>query len=166
MAPSHRVTRRYRPSVGPSRRMADDRTTIRPTDCHGSDLGQSTGPDSCMDAWPRAYRAHIRHPIGEGTAWPASFRGILVLIMSVIMTTEQDQPAAGQKPPRRRRRRTSAQPSARPPDRPPEGGGGVRVPICIDTYPECVLILEVVDVGSTFLHMFATCRQSAFCKDI
>ena len=74
--------------------------------------------------------------------------------------------AGDQKPPRRRRRRTSAQPSARPPDRPPEGGGGVRVPICIDNYLECVLILEVVDVGSTFLHMFATCRQSAFCKDI
>ena len=86
--------------------------------------------------------------------------------MSVIMTTEQDQqrPAsslagAGVCGPGERA-------SARPPDRPPEGGGGVRVPICIDTYPECVLILEVVDVGSTFLHMFATCRQSAFCKDI
>lgn len=74
--------------------------------------------------------------------------------------------AASLEPRRRRRRRTSAQPSARPPDRPPEGGGGVRVPICIDNYLECVLILEVVDVGSTFLYMFATCRQSAFCKDI
>ena len=74
--------------------------------------------------------------------------------------------AASLEPRRRRRvraRRASERTSARPT---PRGGGGVRVPICIDTYPECVLILEVVDVGSTFLHMFATCRQSAFCKDI
>ena len=84
----------------------------------------------------RAYRAHIGHPIGEGRGQAPPFRGILVLIISVIMTTgvAQQLPArilagagAGA---------SGAQAIRSPPDPPPEGGRGARTRICIDTYLE------------------------------
>ena len=103
-------------------------------------------------------------PIGEGRGQAPPFRGIAVLIISVIMTTgvAQQLPArilagagAGA---------SGAQAIRSPPDPPPEGGRGARTPICIDTYGRCVFKPGFVDCGSTFLCVTASCGQ--FASDV
>lgn len=142
--------------------MADNRTTIRPADCHGSELGRPTGPD----------RTHVRAVACITGAYQASDRGGDRLARVITRNPCQDNvyylynragsAASSLEPCRRRRRRTRRspeRPSARPP---PEGGRGVRVRICIDNYIRCVFKSGFVDRGSTFLYMHATCGQHSY----
>ena len=145
--------------------MADNRTTNRPTDCHGSDLGPLPAPIERM----------FEHGCVAACimgAYRASDRGGKELSRVIPRNPCQDNDrylhngsssaAASLKPCRRRRRRTRRspeRPSARPP---PEGGRGVRVCICIDNYIRCVFKSGFVDRGSTFLYMHATCGQHSY----